>query len=208
MIQQQGQLIIESAPEIFESVQEDKKLYMTGCIGQADIINGNGRRYALPIMQEAVEEYNEKFVKTRTALGELNHPARPYADPALATHRIVEMWMDGPKVMAKASVLENAHQLRALINDGWLIQASTRGLGQLESKTITEAKGNKKTFNEVTAFKMTVGFDVVQGQSAPDAILQGVYECIDGLYIPKNELQTSTIDWDLIMNRLKKQYIK
>ena len=138
-MQLHNQLIIETAGQ-FLSEAKEQDLYMIGCIGQADIINGNGRRYALSVMQEAVQDYIDTWVKTDTALGELNHPARPYADPKEATHRITEMWMDGSKVMAKAIVLEDATKLRALIKSGWKIQASTRGLGSLESRSIMEGK--------------------------------------------------------------------
>lgn len=205
-------LIIENAPSLCEGKVEDgDTLYIEGIIAQSEIKNRNGRFYPKGVLEEAVKHYNEEFVNKNIALGELNHPPRPMADPAHATHRITEMKMQGNDVWAKAIVLEDATKLRALIKSGWQVQASTRGLGALR-----EVKGGSinETYNEVTKYKMTVGFDVVQGQSAPNALMDGVYEDCAGLYESdstgnynligdKKEAETNE-NWDLVFDKLSR----
>lgn len=200
-------LIIEDAPMLCEGkAEDDGTLYIEGIIGQADIINRNGRKYPRAVLEEAVKEYNEEYVKKNIALGELNHPPRPMADPAHATHRIVEMEMRGNDVWAKAIVLEDATKLRALIKSGWQVQASTRGLGNVK-----KVQGMNESYNEVTKYKMTVGFDVVQGQSAPGALMNGVYEGCAGLYESDNHGHYNLIeetekdlseDWSKVFDKL------
>ncbi len=207
-MEQNLKLIVESIPtDVFESkVEEHKgKLYIVGCAAQADVINGNSRLYPKNVLGQAMNEYVDAYVKTNKALGELNHPPRPYADPKHASHIITEMWMDDTKVMAKALVLDttNGKELKALIEGGWQVQASTRGLGI--PKVIQESARTKQSYSEIIKYKMTVGFDVVQDQSAPDATMTGVYECKNGLYIPTDEA-VCTIDWDSFFAKLEKKY--
>lgn len=199
-------LIVEQIAEnIFESriEQTEQDLYIVGCCAQSGVINNNLRLYPKKVLAEAMEEYKQKYVVTNKALGELNHPARPYADPKMASHRIVDMYMEGDKVMAKALVLNttNGKELRALIEGGWQVQASTRGMGVPKKvKGLNESKG----YSEIVQYKMTVGFDVVQDQSAPDAIMSGIYECQNGLYVPTEAAKS--VDWDKVFSKLAKQY--
>lgn len=199
-------LIVEQIAEsIFESRIEktDQDLYIVGCCAQSGVINNNLRLYPKKVLAEAMEEYKQKYVVTNKALGELNHPARPYADPKMASHRIVDMYMEGDKVMAKALVLNtsNGKELRALIEGGWQVQASTRGMGVPKK---VKGLNESKDYSEIVQYKMTVGFDVVQDQSAPDAIMSGIYECQNGLYVPTEAAKS--VDWDKVFSKLAKQY--
>ncbi len=199
-------LIVEQIAEnIFESriEQTEQDLYIVGCCAQSGVINNNLRLYPKKVLAEAMEEYKQKYVVTNKALGELNHPARPYADPKMASHRIVDMYMEGDKVMAKALVLNttNGKELRALIEGGWQVQASTRGMGVPKK---VKGLNESKDYSEIVQYKMTVGFDVVQDQSAPDAIMSGIYECQNGLYVPTEAAKS--VDWDKVFSKLAKQY--
>ncbi len=206
-MEQNLKLIVEAIPtEVFESKVEESKgqLYIIGCAAQADVINGNSRLYPKNVLVAAMTEYNDAYVKTNKALGELNHPPRPYADPKMSSHLITEMWMEGANVMAKALVLNtsNGKELRALIEGGWQVQASTRGLGV--PKVIQESN-KKQSYSEIIQYKMTVGFDVVQDQSAPNATMTGIYECKNGLYVPTSNAIDNT-DWDIFFKKLRKTY--
>ena len=203
---QEFKLIIEDIQQdVFESriEQTEKDLYIVGCCAQSNVINNNKRLYPQKVLREAMEEYKNKYVVTNKALGELNHPARPYADPKMASHRIVDMFMEGDKVMAKALVLNtsNGKELRALIEGGWQVQASTRGMG---IPKVVKGLNESKTYSEIVKYQMTVGFDVVQDQSAPDAIMSGIYECQNGLYVPSEAAKD--VDWDKVFSALAKQY--
>lgn len=200
-------LIVENTENLCEAKSDDKHMYIEGIVAQSEVINGNGRKYPKSVMEAAVKAYNEQYVLKNKALGELNHPPRPYVDPQMATHRIVEMKMVGNDVWAKAIVLEDATKLKALIKSGWQIQASTRGLGNVK-----QVKGslNESAYNEVTSYKLTVGFDIVQDQSAPGALMNpvmesGLYENINGEYILISDGEKtvkSTEKWDLVFNKL------
>lgn len=199
-------LIVEDLQDqIFESRVEEsgKDLYITGCCAQSNVINANQRLYPRKVLAEAMKSYNEKYVTTNKALGELNHPPRPNVNPALASHRIVEMYMEGDKVFAKALVLNTSQgkELRGLIEGGWQVQASTRGLG-LPKKI--KGLNESQSYSEIVQYKMTVGFDVVQDQSAPDATMSGIYECHNGLYVPTEN--ASNADWDKVFHSLKQHY--
>lgn len=199
-------LIVEDLQDqLFESRIEEsgKDLYITGCCAQSGVVNGNKRLYPRNVLSEAVGDYVKRYVSTNKALGELNHPPRPNVDPAKASHRIVEMYMEGDRVMAKALVLNTSQgrELRGLIEGGWQVQASTRGLG-LPKKV--KGLNESDSYSEIIKYKMTVGFDVVQDQSAPDATMSGIYECKNGLYIPTEK--AANADWDMVFASLKALY--
>jgi hypothetical protein len=167
----------------------------------ADVVNKNRRLYPTKVMETAVSNYNKMYVKEMKALGELNHPARPNVDPAEASHLITEMKMVGNKVYAKARVLNTPRGqiLRGLVEGGWRVQTSSRGLGNLQEKT---KDGNK--YNEVEDFNITVGFDVVQDQSAPGATMVGVYESVNNEFVLECEFTKQiTKNWESLMQNFK-----
>jgi hypothetical protein len=193
--------IVESQVELFEVKTKGNELYIEGVCMVADVINKNNRLYPKSVMEVAVAKYNSTHVKEMKALGELNHPARPNPDPAEASHIIVEMKMIGEKVYAKAKVLNTPRGqiLRGLVEGGWRVQTSSRGLGNLQEKTL-----NGQKFNEVTDFNITVGFDVVQDQSAPGATMTGVYESIGNDYVNIQEVGEQNADeWNNIFNKME-----
>jgi len=90
-----AKLLMENSYEVeaLTEKKEDgsKELFIHGIFAQAEVKNGNGRYYQRDIMEQAVAKYNESFVSKRRALGELNHPDRPFADPAEAAILISEL---------------------------------------------------------------------------------------------------------------------
>lgn len=166
-----------------ETVNEGKDLYIQGIFAQAEKQNGNGRIYPKKILQEAAEEYIETQVKRKQSLGELNHPAdRIEVDPALASHIIEEMWWDGNNLMGRAKVLNTSRgrEVRSLMEGGWIPGVSTRGTGQVKQKNgISEVQ---------PGYKMRVGVDIVHGPSAPEAFVEGIYECTEsGIVVPQHK---------------------
>lgn len=181
-------LIIESLePEAnlveAETVNEGRDLYIQGIFAQAEKENGNGRIYPKRILEEAAEEYIEKQVKRKQSLGELNHPPdRIEVDPALASHIIEDMWWDGNNLMGRAKILgtTRGREVRSLMEGGWIPGVSTRGTGQVKKKG---------KINEVQpGYKMRVGVDIVHGPSAPEAFVEGIYECTEsGIVVPSHK---------------------
>ena len=68
---------IEDVQVITEGTGADKKLYIEGVFLQSELKNRNGRVYPFQVLEREVNRYNEEYVKTKRALGELGHPDGP-----------------------------------------------------------------------------------------------------------------------------------
>lgn len=168
LIEVWGQPGAGSEESLIESVEDKGKgaLYIEGVFMQANVVNGNKRVYPKGVLEKSVSKYIQEQVNTKQALGELNHPPRPYVDPSQAAILIEKLWWDGDNVMGRARIVEGDHgagdKTAALIRAGWRPGVSSRGLGAV--------KRNSKGLNEVQdGFTLTVGVDVVWGPSAPNA---------------------------------------
>lgn len=165
-------LLVESSSDIellTENTENGKQLYLEGIFAQAEVRNGNGRVYRQEVMESAVERYNIDYVNKNRALGELNHPERPFPDPAEAAIRIVSMKMNGNNVDGKALVLNTpkGQIIKGLLEGGFSLGVSTRGLG-----SVREAKGVKYVQKD---FILTA-VDAVDNPSAPNAFPNAIYE--------------------------------
>ena len=145
------------------------QLFIEGIFAQAEVLNGNKRIYPKAILEKAVNEYIDKFIKNGKSIGEFNHPDYPTPKWDNAAIMIKELRMDGNNVYGKALVLdtEKGKHLQALIRGGYNVGVSTRGLGN----TRLSEDGN----TEVTQYMMTA-VDVVDNPSAPDAHVKPIYE--------------------------------
>jgi hypothetical protein len=180
----------------------EKVLYVEGIAMQADVINANGRNYPLPVMTEAVDAYVKQYVEMMQALGECDHPPRPNVLLQEASHLIERIWQEGSDVYARAKVLNTprGQVVRALIEGGWTPRVSTRGLGK--AVQINESKSKfGRPYTEITKFQLTAGFDFVHNQSAPGAVMAGVYESNGSVYVPL--AQKESVDWDQVAFRFK-----
>lgn len=163
----------EQVSQLTEAKDLDPKaLYIQGVFLQADVINGNKRLYPKRILEKAVQNYIKEQINSKQSLGELNHPARPYADPMKSCLVIEKLWWEGNNVMGRARVATGDYaegdKVAALIKAGWVPGVSSRGLGRVV---------NKGTYNEVQdGFKLTVGVDIVWGPSAPNAYVTAINE--------------------------------
>lgn len=181
----------------------ERNLYVEGIAMQADIINGNGRNYPRNVLSEAVQTYIDNYVTGMQALGECDHPPRPNVLLQEASHLIEKIWIEGNDVYARAKVLNTPRGqiVRALIEGGWTPRVSTRGLGK--ARQIDESKSKfGRGYTEITQFQLTAGFDFVHNQSAPGAVMAGVYESNGHIYVPAE--QHSTVDWGLVAHRFKR----
>lgn len=146
-------------------------LYIEGVFLQAEVVNGNKRLYPKAVLEKAVSKYVKEQMQTKQALGELNHPSRPFVDPERAALLIESMWWEGNNVMGRARIIEGDNgpgdKLAANIRAGWLPGVSSRGLGSVADS----GKGHKIVQE---GFRLTVGVDAVWGPSAPDAIVKPI----------------------------------
>jgi hypothetical protein len=138
-------------------------MYLTGMLQCGDTKNGNGRVYPIKILMREINNY-KKLVKENRALGELDHPDDSVINLKNASHMITDCWMDGPKVMGKAKVLNtpSGKILRSLVESGVKLGISSRGLGSVrESQEGTMVEDD---------FQL-ICFDFVSEPSTPNAFM-------------------------------------
>lgn len=174
---------IDSKPLVEAKTSDNGALYIEGVFLQAEVVNRNKRLYPKKVLEKAVDKYIKEQINSKQALGESNHPSRPYADPTQASIILEELWWEGNNVMGRARVIEGDYgpgdKLAANIRAGWIPGVSSRGLGSLK------AKGNYSEVQE--NFVLTVGVDVVWGPSAPDAYVKASRGLSESVEIPTIE---------------------
>ena len=144
-------------------VREEKVVFLTGKLQEADCLNGNGRVYPKPILEREIKNY-KKLVEENRALGELDHPDSSVINLQNVSHMVTEIWMDGSSVMGKVKVLNtpSGKILQELIGGGVITGMSSRGLGSTKEE-------NGRTMVE-DDFQL-ICFDVVSDPSTPGAFM-------------------------------------
>jgi hypothetical protein len=147
---------------------EPQKYYITGPYMMAEKQNQNGRVYQLNEMIKEVDRYTTSMVKTRRAIGEMNHPQSTEVNPVNACHLVVELKQNGNYFMGKSLILETpmGQLLKSLVRDKIQMGISTRGLGNL-----TESNQGKRVSN----FHL-ICLDVVHQPSVQNAMLESILE--------------------------------
>lgn len=121
-----------------EELEPGKKhLYIDGVMAQAELKNKNGRWYSRPVLQEAVDGYNEEFISTNRAYGELGHPEGDEINVNLSNACVlITKLMADPtnpnNFIGRMKVLEGTPKgdlLAGLLRNGGNIGTSTRCMG-------------------------------------------------------------------------------
>jgi len=138
-------------------------VFLSGKLQEADVKNGNGRKYPQVILEREVKKYLN-LVKERRALGELDHPEDSIINLKNVSHLVTDVWWDGPCVMGKIEVLNTptGKVLQELINSNIKTGISSRGLGSVREEagaTIVEDD-----------FQL-ICFDIVSEPSTPNAFM-------------------------------------
>ena len=162
--------ITEGLDYLIEEGNKDKpsNIYVSGVYMVAEEKNRNNRIYSREEMAREVERYNNEFVKTSRALGELEHPNSANVSSERACHLITELRMDGNVVRGKSKVLRTplGEIMRSLVMDGVKMGMSSRALGE-----VYEEGG----INHVKNMKL-ITVDAVADPSAPGAFVNGILE--------------------------------
>lgn len=147
---------------------EPQKYWINGPYMLANQKNQNGRIYQLDEMVSEVERYTNSMIKSRRAIGEMNHPQSTEVNPVNACHLVTELKQNGNYFVGKSLILDTpmGQLMKSLIKDNIQMGISTRGLGNL-----TESTDGKKVSN----FHL-ICLDVVHQPSVQDAMLQSVLE--------------------------------
>lgn len=147
---------------------EPQKYFFTGPYMLANEKNSNGRVYQLDEMTREVGRYSSDMIKTRRAIGEMNHPQSTEVNPVNACHLVTELKQSGNYFLGKSLVLDTpmGQLLKSLMKDKIQMGISTRGLGNL-----TESTNGKMVSN----FHL-ICLDVVHQPSVQNAMLESVME--------------------------------
>ena len=170
---------IENVKYLTEKTEDGKKrLYIEGTFLVGDAVNKNNRMYKMDTLRNEVERYNEEFIKTNRALGELGHPDTPTLNLERVSHKIVSLAEDGNTFYGKAMILDTPYGLivKNFIDSGVNLGVSSRAMG---SVTMT-----KEGYNLVQDdLRLATAADIVADPSAPGAFVNGIMENKEWLFV-------------------------
>ena len=154
-----------------------KNYYIEGTVATIETPNRNGRVYSKDLWVEQVERYNKDTLQpvTKNIFCELEHPPRAEVDEMKAVARIVKLYINENYVYAKLKILNDnspeTNKLKALIDEGYKIGVSSRGVGDVVEKNGIPyvEKGN---YHFIT-------LDIVGTPSDRAANLNGIYESLE-----------------------------
>ena len=162
---------------VTEEISGKKSLFVEGVFLQSDVKNKNGRMYPKKILQREVKRYNEQYVKTKRAFGELRHPAGPVINLERVSHMITSLKEDGKDFVGKAKVMTETPYgkiVSSLLNEGAQLGVSSRGMGSLKEKD-----GMNVVQDD---FYLATAADIVADPSAPNAFVEGIMEDREWVY--------------------------
>jgi hypothetical protein len=161
---------IEDVQILTEERNGKKLLYIEGVFLQGAIKNRNGRMYPFEVLNREVERYNEEYVRTKRALGELGHPDGPTINLDRVSHRITDLRAEGNNFIGKAQILDTpmGNIAKSLLGEGVQLGVSSRGMGSIEKREDVAVVRDD--------FMLTTAADIVADPSAPDAFVNGIME--------------------------------
>ncbi len=161
---------IENVKILTEERDGKKLLYIEGVFLQSELKNRNGRMYPFDVLNNEVERYNEEYVKSKRALGELGHPDGPTIKVDRVSHRITSLRAEGNNFIGKAQILDTpmGQIAKSLLGEGVQLGVSSRGMGSIEKREDTSVVRDD--------FMLTTAADIVADPSAPDAFVNGIME--------------------------------
>lgn len=169
--------VTEECAVLTEANEDGKKNYfIEGIFMQGDIKNRNGRIYPSAVLEKEMKRYDDQFIKTKRALGELGHPEGPSINGDRVSHLITEMKKDGSNFVGKAKILGTpmGQIVKTFMDEGVKIGVSTRGLGSVKqtSEGIMEVQND---FHLSTV-------DIVTDPSGPNCFVNGIMENTEYYY--------------------------
>ena len=161
---------IEDVKLITEEKNGKKLLYIEGVFLQSELKNRNGRMYPFSVLDREVKRYNEEYIKSKRALGELGHPDGPTINLDRVSHRITDLRAEGNNFIGKAQILDTpmGNIAKNLLDEGVQLGVSSRGMGSIEKVEDCNVVADD--------FMLTTAADIVADPSAPDAFVNGIME--------------------------------
>lgn len=161
---------IENVEVITEGKGDSKKLYIEGVFLQSELKNRNGRMYPFSVLEKEVGRYNEEYIKTSRALGELGHPDGPTVNLDRVSHRITKLAAEGTNFIGRAQILDTpmGKIASSLLGEGVKLGVSSRGMGSIDKREDCNVV--------MDDFMLATAADIVADPSAPDAFVNGIME--------------------------------
>jgi len=188
---------IESVKYLTEASENGKKcLYIEGPFLVAEQGNRNRRMYRLNTLKREVDRYNEEFIKTKRALGELGHPDTPTINLERVSHLITELRQEGNTFIGKAKILDTPYGqiVKNFIDNGVNLGVSSRGMGSL-------VPGDNGLNIVQDDFRLATAADIVADPSAPGAFVNGIMEGKEWLFVEGRFVE---VDIDNAKRQIKK----
>jgi len=170
---------VENVKYLTEASENGKKnLYIEGTFLVGDKVNKNNRMYEMKTLRNEVSRYNEEYIKTNRALGELGHPDTPSINLERVSHKIVSLVEDGNTFYGKALILETPYGqiVKNFIDNEVSIGVSSRALGSV----VTTKEGYNLVQDDL---RLATAADIVADPSAPGAFVNGIMENKEWMFV-------------------------
>lgn len=151
-------------------------------IQYADKVNKNGRIYPRAVLNSAVSEYINKFVRINNAIGELDHPDDSSVSLQRGAINLLDIFWRGNELRADIEVLN--HIPNGKILEGYLMHNITVGISSRAEGSVEEINSSEGTIIEVKDDLELIAWDVVKDPSTHSAYIT---ESISGKQ--KNDIQ-------------------
>jgi len=187
---------VEQVKYLTETTENGKKhLYIEGTFLVGDKVNRNNRMYKMDTLRNEVARYDEEYIKTNRALGELGHPDTPSLNLERVSHKIVSLVEDGNTFYGRALILETPYGQIAknLIENDVSLGVSSRALGSV----IQTKEGYSLVQDDL---KLATAADIVADPSAPGAFVQGIMENKEWMFVDGKFVEA---DFDFAKKQIK-----
>jgi hypothetical protein len=167
------QLLIDYTPfkvaklTLTEGKSTNGRMLLEGKLQEAEVKNGNGRRYPREILEREVEKYIKGPIANNNAMGELDHPEASIINLSNVSHNIKKVWWEGNDLMGRLELLNTPSGKIAmeLVSAGIPLGISSRGMGSV--KQIGETVEVQDDFELLC-------WDLVSVPSTPEAYMHPV----------------------------------
>jgi hypothetical protein len=187
---------IETVKYLTEASENGKKkLYIEGTFLVGEQVNKNNRMYKMDTLRKEVNRYNEEFIKTGRALGELGHPDTPSINLERVSHKIVGLTEDGNSYYGRALILETPYGqiVKNFIDNDIQVGVSSRAMGSL----VQTKEGYSLVQDDL---KLATAADIVADPSAPGAFVNGIMENKEWMFVEGRFVE---VDFDNAKKQIK-----
>jgi len=207
---------VENVKYLTEASENGKKhLFIEGTFLVGDKVNRNNRMYKMDTLRKEVARYNEEYIQTNRALGELGHPDTPTLNLERVSHKIVSLVEDGNTFYGKAKILDTPYGqiVKNFIENDVNFGVSSRALGSV----IQTREGYNLVQDDL---RLATAADIVADPSAPGAFVQGIMEnkewmMVDGKFVEKDFdhakrmiKQASSVQMEEVALKLFENYLR